>query len=91
MKCEEWLGNVQITLNELVRSGNFGFQQSPEVMPENTRGYTIWGDAGKGVKLVVTCEGEAATSVEADVTITPETDLKKLKELVDQAFGRERK
>jgi hypothetical protein len=91
MKCEEWLGNVQITLNEFVRSGNYGFQQNPEVMPEGMRGYTIWGDEGKGVKLVVSCEGEAPSPFEADVTITPETDLKKLKELVDQAFSKERK
>jgi hypothetical protein len=91
MKCEEWLSNVQITLNEFVRNGNYGFQPSPEVLPEGMRGYTIWAAEGKGVKIVLSCEEEQTAPVEADVTITPQTDLKKLNEFVDEAFRKKKK
>jgi hypothetical protein len=89
VKCEEWLSNVQITVNEFVRAGNYGFQQSPEVLPEGMRGYTLWAD-GVGVKVVLSCDEEGSLPAEADVTITPQTDLKKLNEFVEEAFRKKK-
>jgi hypothetical protein len=43
-----------------------------------------------GVKVVLSCDEEGSLPAEADVTITPQTDLKKLNEFVEEAFRKKK-